>query len=131
MCTKKEIACIPYLDGTLLDFVEPLDLCTLVGNAMDNAIESCVQIVEKERRLIRLHTLSRGGTVLLTVRNTFAVRPNLRNGLPSTTKADAAGHGYGMRNMRYITSQYNGSMSCHSEGEEFVLNIMLEEPERR
>ena len=131
VCTKKEIACIPYLDGTLLDFVEPLDLCTLVGNAMDNAIESCVQIAEKERRLIRLHTLSRGGTVLLTVRNTFSVRPNLRNGLPSTTKADAAGHGYGMRNMRYITSQYNGSMSCQIEGEEFVLNIMLEEPERR
>ena len=126
-CTKKEITCIPYLDGTLLDFVEPLDLCTLVGNAMDNAIESCERIAEKEKRLIRLYTVRHGGIVLLTVRNTYAVRPDLRNGLPATTKADAAGHGYGMRNMRYIASRYNGSMSCRIDGEEFVLNIILEE----
>lgn len=127
-CAQKEITCIPYLDGSLLDFVDPLDLCTLVGNAMDNAIESCAQIAEKERRLIRLHTVRRGGTVLLTVRNTFAVRPDLRNGLPATTKTDAAAHGYGMRNMRYIAEQYNGSLSYRNEADEFVLSIVLEEP---
>ena len=130
-CAKKEITCIPYLDGTLLDFVEPLDLCTLVGNAMDNAIESCERITEKEKRLIRLHTVRHGEIVLLTVRNTYAVCPDLRNGLPATTKADTAGHGYGMRNMRYIASRYNGSMSCRIEGEDFVLNIVLEERKSR
>ena len=130
-CAKKEITCIPYLDGTLLDFVEPLDLCTLVGNAMDNAIESCVQIPERERRLIWLHSVERGGTVLLTVRNTYAVRPDMQNDLPSTTKADASSHGYGLRNMRYLAAQYNGSLSCRIEEDEFVLNIVLEEPENR
>ena len=128
-CAKNEITCIPYLDGTLLDFVEPLDLCTLVGNAMDNAIESCVQIPEREQRLIWLHSVERGGTVLLTIRNTYAIRPDMQNDLPSTTKADASSHGYGLRNMRYLAARYNGSLSCRIEEDEFVLNIVLEEPE--
>ena len=129
LCTQQEIVCIPYVDGNLFSFVRPLDLCTLIGNAMDNAIESCSQIPEKERRVICLHSTKRGGTVFLSVRNTFYQKPDLRNGLPASTKSDAANHGYGLRNMRYIAEQYNGTLSCRIEGEEFVLSIVLESPE--
>ncbi len=125
LCAQKEIVCVPYVDGTLLNFLNPLDLCTLVGNALDNAIESCSQIVDPTRRLIHLHTVRRGETVLFAVRNTFAQRPDLQNGLPTSTKADAANHGYGLRNMRYLAEQYGGMLSCQLEGEEFVLTILL------
>ena len=125
LCARKEITCIPYLDGSLLSFVRPLDLCTLIGNAMDNAIESCQQIPEPERRRIHLHTAVQGNAVILTVRNTFAQKPDLRDGLPASTKGDAANPGYGLRNMRYLAEQYGGVLSCRIEGEEFVLNVLL------
>lgn len=125
LCAQKQIVCVPYLDGALLRFMKPLDLCTLVGNAMDNAIESCAKIADPARRLIHLHTVKRGETVLFTVRNTFDRRPELKNGLPMTTKADAANHGYGLRNMRYVTEQYGGVLTCGIEGEEFVLKVLL------
>lgn len=128
-CAEEDIACVPYLDGSLLDFVKPLDLCTLIGNAMDNAIESCRRIPEKERRLIRLHTAERGNTVVLSVRNTFLTAPDLRDGLPASTKDDAGNHGYGLRNMRYLAEQSGGMLSCRIEGEEFVLRVSLQRPD--
>ena len=127
LCAQNGIVCVPYLDGALFDFMDPLDLCTLVGNAMDNAIESCCRIPERERLLVRLHAVGRGETVVLTVRNTFQTRPELKNGLPATTKADARNHGYGLRNMRYIAERYNGTLSCRVEEEEFVLCAVLEQ----
>ena len=129
VCAEEDIVCVPYLDGSLLDFVKPLDLCTLIGNAMDNAMESCRRIPEKERRLIRLHTAERGNTVVLSVRNTFLTTPDLRDGLPATTKVDAGNHGYGLRNMRYLAEQYGGMLSCRIEGEEFVLRVTLQRPD--
>lgn len=129
VCAEEDIACVPYLDGSLLDFVKPLDLCTLIGNAMDNAIESCRRIPEKERRSIRLHTAERGNTVVLSVRNTFLTAPDLRDGLPASTKEDAGNHGYGLRNMCYLAEHYGGMLSCRIEGEEFVLRVTLQRPE--
>ena len=129
VCAEEEIVCVPYLDGSLLDFVKPLDLCTLIGNAMDNAIESCRRIPEKERRSIRLHTAERGNTVVLSVRNTFLTAPDLRDGLPASTKDDPGNHGYGLRNMCYLAEHYGGMLSCRIEGEEFVLRVTLQRPE--
>lgn len=126
LCAKESIVCVPYLDGTLLDFVKPLDLCTLLGNALDNSIESCRQIPEKERRYIQLHTVKRGDTVVLTVRNTFLTAPDLRGGLPASTKSDAEQHGYGLRNMRYLAESYGGTLSCRIEDGQFVLRIVLQ-----
>ncbi|MBQ9663609.1 MAG: GHKL domain-containing protein [Oscillospiraceae bacterium] len=126
VCAEEGIVCVPYLDGSLLDFVKPLDLCTLIGNAMDNAIESCCRIPERERRHIRLHSVQRGETVVLTVRNTFDRAPDFRGGLPATTKEDAGNHGYGLRNMQYLAESYGGTLSCRIENEEFVLTIVLQ-----
>lgn len=125
LCAQKEIVCVPCLDGTLFDFVQPLDLCTLAGNALDNAIESCAQIPDPARRVIRLHALRRGETLVFTVRNTFQNRPVLKNGLPATTKADRQNHGCGLQNMSAITEGYQGVLNCRIEGEEFVLSVLL------
>ena len=129
VCSAESIVCIPYLDGKLLDFVKPLDLCTLIGNAMDNAIESCCRIPDTQRRSIRLHISERGNTVVLSVRNTFLIAPTFRDGLPVTSKEDTRNHGYGLRNMRYLAEHYGGMLSCRIEGEEFVLRVTLQRPE--
>lgn len=124
-CHEKEITCVPYINGSLLSFVEPLDLCTIFGNAMDNAIESCEKITEKSSRQISIRTARKGSSVALVFRNTFARRPELQSGLPVTTKEDKKNHGYGLGNIRYIMNKYQGEMSCRIEGEEFVLTLLF------
>lgn len=127
ICQEKEITCVPYIDGSKLTFVKPLDLCTIFGNAMDNAIESCLQIPEAEKRQISVHSSSRGDSVVLTFRNTYGRRPDLRDGLPATTKADTKNHGYGLRNILYIVDKYAGTASCAVEQDEFVLTVLLQD----
>lgn len=129
VCQEKEITCVPYIDGSRLAFVKPLDLCTIFGNAMDNAIESCLQIPEAEKRQISIHLTSRGDSVVLTFRNTYGKKPDLRDGLPATTKADTKNHGYGLRNILYIVDKYAGTVNCLVEKDEFVLTVLLQSEE--
>ncbi len=125
VCREKGITCVPYLEGALLSFIEPLDLCTIFGNALDNAIESCEQLREAQDRQISIHTSGQGNSAALTFRNTFARLPEFRSGLPVTTKADKKNHGYGLSNIRYITHKYHGELSCRIEGQEFVLTLLF------
>ncbi len=129
ICAEEQITCIPYVDGLLFSFVKPLDLCTIFGNAFDNAIESCRKIPEKENRFIRLYSSKKGNTVVLTVRNTYADIPKWKDGFPVSTKGDSENHGYGLRNMRYIAESYSGTLNCRTEGKEFVLSILLSSPD--
>lgn len=41
-------------DGTLLDFMDIMDICSIFGNALDNAIECELKIADKEKRLIHV-----------------------------------------------------------------------------
>ena len=59
-CQQEGICCVPYVDGRMLAFVAPLDLCTIFGNALDNAIESCRAIPAPENRHISVKTNLRG-----------------------------------------------------------------------
>lgn len=124
-CREKQIACVPYLDGALLDFVDPLDLCIIFGNAMDNAIESCTQIPDAADRQISIRAVERENCTVLSFRNTFFKRPNIQEGLPATTKADRKNHGYGLGNIQYIMEQYGGELNCRVEGQEFILTLLF------
>lgn len=125
VCQQKKITCVPYVDGTMLDFVEPMDLCTIFGNALDNAIESSSQIPEESDRQISIRVTKKGNSVALTFRNTYAKCPKITGGLPATTKEDKKNHGYGLGNIRYVMDKYHGELNCRIEGEEFVLTLLF------
>ncbi|MGN0772560.1 MAG: GHKL domain-containing protein [Candidatus Ventricola sp.] len=127
LCQQEDICCVPYVDGALLAFISPLDVCTLLGNALDNAIESCRTIPEAENRQISIKTNRRGGYVVLVLRNTFGVEPQIRDGRPVSIKPDKENHGFGLRSIRYVAKKYGGEVSCRLEGQEFVLTMLFPE----
>ena len=51
-CQRHEIELTSVVDGKLLNFIHVMDICTILGNALDNAIECAIQIEDKEKRLI-------------------------------------------------------------------------------
>lgn len=53
-CQSNWIELTSVCDGEALSFMEPMDISTLFGNMIDNAIESVIKIEKKERRLIHL-----------------------------------------------------------------------------
>ena len=91
------------------------DLCALLGNALDNAMEAAVQTVD---RRITVRCRTEKGLFMLRVENAVAgeVRPDL-----ATTKADKSAHGFGLAGMREIAQRCGGSLETRVQGGRFEL----------
>ncbi len=91
------------------------DLCALLGNALDNAIEAAVQAGDKR---ISVRCRADKGLFMLRVENAVEgeIRPDL-----STTKADKSAHGFGLAGMREIAQRCGGSLETRVQGGRFEL----------
>lgn len=127
LCQQEKIACTVDVDGKLFDFIDPLELCTLVGNAMDNAIEACLKLPEPSARRILFRSARRGNFAMLCVRNSFD--GCMPRGAEHTTKPDAENHGYGLASIRQAAAAYGGEVSCGPQGKEYVLTMLFPLPE--
>lgn len=105
------------------------DICVLFANALDNAIESC-RSFPKEQRIVEITARHRKGMLALSVKNPASVTLETGNRLPSTTKADAGRHGYGLRSIDEIVKHYQGNLEIRSENGVFELFLYLPEPIR-
>ncbi|MCD7820322.1 MAG: ATP-binding protein [Lachnospiraceae bacterium] len=128
-CLEHGIRCVPYLDGTLLDFMDPLDICTIFGNAMDNAIEACLQIPKEEERQIQIKAVKRMQMLCLCFSNSCLEAPKERDGQLLSTKKDSGVHGFGIRSMRRTAEKYDGTLSCKMNNDQFMLDILIPIPE--
>jgi hypothetical protein len=126
LCQAEQIPCTVDVNGALLDFISPLDLCILVGNAMDNAIEACLKLPDTKARSISVKSAQRSGFVLFCVRNSFNGNLREQDGRLFTTKStDVESHGFGLENMRRVVVSYDGEMSTQRQGTEFVLTLLF------
>ena len=120
ICGKHEIALSCIADGKQLTFLDPVDLYTLVGNALDNAIEATADLPAEER-FIRMRVKEKAGLIFLQVENPYRGTLRLRDGLPMTHKNDQQNHGFGLRSIRDIGEKYRGLLSLKTENNQFVL----------
>jgi len=73
-CQEKQIRMTSVADGHLLDHLSTREICTLVGTALDNAIESCAAEQDPEKRLIRTAVYAQNGFVCSGWRTTAKSR---------------------------------------------------------
>lgn len=130
--TEKNILCLSsgikfsyIVDGGAFSFMEATELYALLGNALDNAIESSRQLPDAQKRIISLKGGRQPGGVLLHIENYVKKPPEVENGLPRTTKHDAEAHGFGMRSMQQTVQKYGGTLTFQTEGDLFKLNILI------
>lgn len=110
--------------------IQPTDLCIILGNALDNAIEACGRMERDagaEGRFIRMFSRCRQDMLLLTVENSFDGELKLirGNAFPATTKDDREAHGIGMHNIRAAAERYRGGVSWEAAGNRFTLTVLL------
>ncbi len=130
--TSKAIACLEnnitlnaVANGELLEFINVMDLVSLFGNAMDNAIESSKLIDKHDKRLINLSVHAQKGMILIRVENYYENKLNYDNGILVTTKNDRFTHGYGLKSIKIITEKYGGSVKISTKGNWFRLIILI------
>lgn len=106
-------------------FIESMDLCSVFGNALDNALEACAKLPDREDRWIRVKSAVIGGVWILKVENSCEKMPDSHEGEFRTTKKDAANHGIGLRSIRYCAEKYGGRMDIHAEDRQFTLTVTM------
>ena len=129
-CEANGIAWTCLADGQALAFVAPVDLYTLVGNALDNAIEASLQLAP-ERRAVQVTLRREYGSAFLQIVNFCSgAGPLPSTGFPPTSKPDKDQHGFGLASMQEIVTRYGGALDIEQTGELFLLNILIPLPDR-
>ncbi len=100
-----------------------IDLCIILGNLFDNAIEACLKLPSKER-MIRVYMEMKNTQLYISFTNTTAQKKQKReNGRFASTKG--GGHGYGLVRVDTIIERYQGYIRRGSEDGAFTTEILL------
>ena len=125
ICENSGIHINCVADGSLLAFMNPVDLYTLFGNALDNAIEAVRKLESKEKRVIDIMLYERQSFLMLQIVNPIFGEVKFEDGLPLTTKAKNGYHGYGMKSMLHTIQKYEGHLTTEVKNGCFYFNVML------
>lgn len=100
-----------------------IDLCCILGNLFDNAIEASVKLPE-EQRIIRVYMDMRGTQLYISFTNFTAEKKMQKEGkLFRSTKGE--GHGFGLVRMDAIVERLDGYINRNSEDGAFTTEILL------
>lgn len=124
-CSRRNITFTCVADGMLLNQIYVMDLCTIFGNALDNAMEYVVQIEDPEKRLIHVTVSKMEEFILIRIENYLQDEVEFNGELPSTTKSDKAYHGFGLKSIKYSVEKYHGTMEVKTEEHWFTINILI------
>ena len=124
-CEANEIALNCVADGSPLAFLDPVDLYSMIGNALDNAIEGVRRFEEKEKRIIDVLIRMEKRLLLIQIINPVAGPLTFQDGLPASTKADDGYHGFGLKSIRHTAQEYGGFLTVNLEHDCFVLRVLL------
>lgn len=129
---NKSMECVQYdinfsymADGTVLEFMDVMDLCTIFGNALDNAIESVKGIGDKDKRIISMSVFAQNAFVIMRFENYCENKVDIIEGMPQTTKKNKDNHGFGVKSIDYAVKKYNGSITVSLEQNWFSLCALI------
>lgn len=100
-----------------------IDLCIIIGNLFDNAIEACMEL-PKEERLIRVYMDMKNTQLYMSFTNTTAGK-KLNKSQGRFLSGKGAGHGYGLVRIDTIVERYQGYLNRNSEDGAFTMEILL------
>ncbi len=124
-CGQEHIVLSVIADGTLLSFMDPVDLYTMMANILDNAIEANKKISDPAQRMIHVSIHEKKGLTVIQTENPYCGNVTMKDGLPVTDKIDTSRHGIGTRSIQATAEKYDGVMRIDPAGGMFVLRIIF------
>lgn len=124
-CAASNIKVNCIADGRRMDVLDPVDLYTVFGNAIDNAIESVKQLENQEIRMIDVLVYVRKQFLIINIMNPIGSRLEFDGDVPVSTKAKNGYHGFGLKSIRHTVEKYNGFMKIDTEENIFSLKILI------
>lgn len=100
-----------------------IDLSVLIGNLLDNAMEACAQVANKDERFIRIYIDIVKKQLYISVTNSMKGRAKKKGLQYLSTKAGL--HGFGLIRIDRIASKYGGFINRQNEEGVFATEVML------
>ncbi|QEH67510.1 sensor histidine kinase [Cellulosilyticum sp. WCF-2] len=105
--------------------LEPIDKCTIISNALDNALEACLSIPDPTKRRIQVIIGYNKNYIFITVENSVGEKIKINNNTIKTSKNNKKDHGFGLENIKTSLRNYDGYFSIYYEEDTFVLEIVI------
>ncbi len=119
---KENISTIVHINR-FETFVEDTDMCALLSNIIDNAIEASRK--ETRNKEICIEAMPKKGYVNLIIKNAISHSVLEANPELKTTKTDTFIHGIGMRSVSDIVKKYDGMIEFFEQSNYFIADIWL------
>lgn len=124
-CVSHEIKLSCSINVNEIKCLSTLEMYTLFGNILDNAIEATLKIKDKSKRTISLKIERVLNFISIQTNNYFEGEINFKNGLVATSKSDKNSHGYGLKSIKYIVESHKGTFQVSKDKDVFILEILL------
>ena len=99
--------------------IRSVDLCAILGNLLDNAIEAARQVPDPSGRTVALTIRRIHQMLVIKVENSFAAAPVQEGGELKTTKTEGGLHGWGLKSAQTAAEKYDGMVQAGVSGEVF------------
>ena len=107
--------------------INEFDLCVLMGNILDNALEACGRMQKDENRFINIQARTVKKCFLIEVKNSMDRTEKFTEGF--TNKVDSQEHGIGLLNVGDVVNRYNGAVHKEAGKGIFVISILMPFPD--
>lgn len=102
-------------------YVSSLDLCLIIGNALDNAIEACAELSDEKSTFVESDMAN--GFFSMRVSNSVKEIVPIYDGTIASTKTDKENHGIGLVSIGNCVKKYDGSIKLLCDEKMFVMEI--------
>ena len=113
--------CDDLRDLTMSD----VDICSLFGNLLDNAIEAQADRSGLCEKWIELNIRKKLETLFVSVSNPYEGSIQLQDGFPVSKKKNSKDHGYGTRLIERVVNRYDGSLRIQTDHSVYCVTIIM------
>ncbi|SCH44930.1 Uncharacterised protein [uncultured Clostridium sp.] len=125
LCKKHNIKFEDNINISKLGFIKDIDICAIFANAIDNAIEACVNIDNEIEKRIEVKATYINGFSIIKFINSKVNDIRIIDERIKTSKDDEKIHGIGLASIEYIVDKYDGEVVVNYSDNEFILKIMI------
>lgn len=122
MMNKKNIKYTEHIAHVNIGCIERNSLAILIGLALDNAIEAAEKV--EHNRFIKVEMKNSQQYLILRITNSIILgtRPNFYK---TSKLTDSMNHGFGVKEIKHIASQYNGDVKYKTNDDNVILKVIL------
>lgn len=121
---RQGIRLYPEIEVTGDISLSEYDLCVVLSNLLDNAIEAC-RYVEKGEKELCVSVKTMNQFFLVKIVNSIGKEPKQENGVYVTTKKDPQKHGIGLESVRASLEKYRGTLALEYTEREFTAVVSV------